>query len=127
MAFPGTYNFSYYKGDTLEFRVYPKDSSGAAFDLTDYDNDTSPVFTIANVRGDAATLSVSAYAEVSVDNTYILCVIRPEDGDQLTAGTTYVYDVEINKAGATYDSVYTVLTGNITVTEQVSVSDPGAS
>ena len=36
MAFPGTYNISYYKGDTLEFKIYPKDSSGASFSLDNY-------------------------------------------------------------------------------------------
>ena len=36
MAFPGTYNFSYYKGDTNEFVIRPKNSSGSAFDLTGY-------------------------------------------------------------------------------------------
>ena len=127
MAFPGNYSFSYYKGDTLEFRVYPKNSSGSAFDLTGYGSATSPIFTIANQRGDSASLSIEAFSEISVDNTYILCTIRPEDGEQLEAGTTYVYDVEINKTGDDYDFVYTVLTGNITVTEQVSVSDSGAS
>lgn len=127
MAFPGTYNFSYYKGDTLEFRVYPKDSTGAAFDLTGYDNLTSPIFTIATTRGAEST--ISAYAEVvgSGSDAYILCTIRPEDGDQLTAGTSYVYDIEINKTGDNYDYIFTILTGTITVTEQVGVSDPGAS
>lgn len=127
MAFPGTYNFSYYKGDTLEFRVYPKDSTGAAFDLTGYDNATSPLFTIATERG--AETTISAYAEIvdASGGKYILCTIRPEDGDQLTPGTSYVYDVEINKTGSSYDFIYTILTGTISVTEQVGVSDPGAS
>ena len=128
MAFPGTYNISYYKGDTLEFRVYPKDSAGAAFDLTDYDNASGPLFTISTARGSAGLLDqIQAYAEVSTDNTYILCVIRPEDGDQLDAGTSYVYDVEISKEGSPYDTVNTLLTGTIAVTEQVGITDFGAS
>lgn len=128
MAFPGTYNISYYKGDTLEFRVYPKDSSGAAFDLTDYDNASGPLFTISTARGDSGLPDqISAYAAVSDDNTYILCVIRPEDGAQLTAGTQYVYDVEISKEGVDYDTVSTLLTGTITVTDQVGVTDFGVS
>lgn len=128
MAFPGTYNISYYKGDTLEFRVYPKDSSGSAFDLTDYDNASGPLFTISTTRGDDGLLDqISAYAEVSDDNTYVLCVIRPEDGAQLEAGTQYVYDVEISKEGASYNTVNTLLTGTITVTDQVGVTDFGAS
>jgi len=127
MTFPGTYNFSYYKGDTLEFRVYPKDSTGSAFDLTGYDSATSPIFTIATSRGSEST--ISAYAEIvgSGTSAYILCTIRPEDGDQLTPGTSYVYDVEINKTGDEYDLIYTLLTGNISVTDQVGESDPGDS
>lgn len=38
----------------------------------------------------------------------------------MTAGTSYVYDVEIARTSATYDFIYTLLTGNITVTEQVT-------
>jgi len=122
MAFPGTYNISYYKGDTLEFRMYPKDSSGAAFDLTDYADEygASPLFTISTARGsDGVDDQIDAYAEV-VDNAYILCVIRPEDGAQLEAGTQYVYDVEISKTGGSYDTVYTLLTGTISVTDQIT-------
>lgn len=128
MAFPGTYNISYYKGDTLEFRVYPKDSSGAAFDLTDYDNESGPLFTISTARGeDGIANQISAYAEISDDKTHILCVIRPEDGAELQAGTQYVYDVEISKIGTTYNIVNTLLTGTIAVTEQVGVTDFGVS
>ena len=39
MAFPGTYNFSYYKGDTSEFVIRPKNSDGSSFDLTGYTAD----------------------------------------------------------------------------------------
>jgi hypothetical protein len=128
MTFPGTYNISYYKGDTLEFRVYPKDSSGAAFDLTDYDNASGPLFTISTVRGSAGLANqVQAYAEISTDNTHILCAIRPSDGEELTSGTTYVYDVEISKEDSPYDIISTLLTGTITVTEQVGITDFGAS
>jgi hypothetical protein len=122
MAFPGTYNISYYKGDTLEFKLYPKDSSGAAFDLTDYEDEygSSPLFTISTARGpEGADSQIEAYAEI-VDNTYILCVIRPEDGEELNSGTQYVYDVEISKTGGSYDTVYTLLTGTISVTDQVT-------
>ena len=37
MAFPGTLNINYYKGDTYEFNIYPKKSTdGSAFDLTSF-------------------------------------------------------------------------------------------
>lgn len=118
MAFPGTYNISYYKGDTLEFRVYPKDSTGDPFNLQNY----TTSFTISNARGsDGAANQINAYSIISEDGLYILCAIRPTtDGAQLNAGTTYVYDVEISKTATPYPFVYTVLTGNITVTDQVT-------
>lgn len=119
MAFPGAYNFSYYKGDTLEFRVYPKDAAGAPFSLEGF----APQFTISTARGEAGVANqIVCFAEVSGDNTYVLCAIRPTDGEQMEAGTTYVYDIEISDSDVLYDydKVYTLLTGNISVTDQVS-------
>lgn len=120
MAFPGTYNINYYKGDTLEFRVYPKDSTGDPFPLSQYvsPNGTTK-FTIAPSRG-ASTGLIEGYAEISNDQTFILCAITPANGALMTAGTTYVYDVEIARADAPYDFVYTLLTGTVSVTEQVT-------
>lgn len=115
MAYPGTYNFSYYRGDTLEFNIYPKNSAGGAFSLLGYDVN----FSIATARGIAPL--VTPYAAISADNSYITCVITPSDGVLLDAGTPYVYDVEINNLTApNYPRVYTVLTGDITVQEQVT-------
>lgn len=121
MAFPGTFNISYYKGDTYEFRVYPKDSTGSAFDLTNYANDDIK-FTISNQRGTSGVSGqVECFAQKSLDGSHILCTIRPTDGAQLTAGTQYVYDVEIGTTQpSSYDLVYTLLTGNISVTDQVT-------
>jgi hypothetical protein len=117
MAFPGTYNFNYYKADTYEFRVYPKNASGSAFDLAGF----TPEFTISTARGTTGVANqVQAYSEIPSGQPYILCAIRPADGGSLVAGTSYVYDIEITKAGATYPFTYTILTGNITVTDQVT-------
>lgn len=120
MAFPGTYNINYYKGDTLEFRIYPKDSNGDAFPLSQYvsPNGTTK-FTIATSRGSTTGL-IEGYAQISNDQTYILCAITPANGALMTAGTEYVYDVEIARTDAAYDYVYTLLTGTISVTEQVT-------
>lgn len=135
MAFPGTLNISYYKGDTYEFRIYPKTADGNVFDLTpyvggSYDDDNDPltpvvtadavVFSFAETRGEPSPHK--CFAEISEDKTYITCVIRPEDSQYLTAGTTYVYDVQIFKPAGdtTYPIIHTLLTGNITVTGQVS-------
>jgi hypothetical protein len=122
MSFPGNYNINYYRGDTLEFNVVPYRDGRIPFILTDY----SVKFTIATARGDGAE-QILGYAEKSADQSSILCVIRPSDGLLLDAGTTYVYDVQISdldldEAQQPYDRIYTILTGNISVTEQVSDS-----
>jgi hypothetical protein len=117
MAFPSTYNISYYKGDTLEFKIYPKNSAGNTFDLTDYVGNEK--FTIAPTRGNPAG-QLLAFAEISADKTHILCAISPTIGGQLTAGTTYYYDIQIDSSGDDYDYVYTLLTGTITVTEHIT-------
>lgn len=112
MAFPATYNFGYYKGDTYEFVLRPKDANGAEFELAGY----TATFTIASSRGDDPTFSLEADASVNTVNNTVTCTILPADGNTLDAGT-YVYDVQIQN-GATL--VYTIVTGNISVTEQVT-------
>jgi hypothetical protein len=117
MAFPGTYNIDYYKGDTYEFRIYPKDSSGAPFSLYGY---SAQKFTIAPTRGESDINNIiNCYAAIENDN--ILCVIRPSDGEKLdVAKSPYYFDVEIENASGNYVKLYTLLTGAITVTEQVT-------
>lgn len=121
MAFPGTYNISYYRGDTLEFKVYPKDSTGANFSLSSF-NETVR-FTIAPRRGAllAGEQRIQAYAKI-IDGDYILCVIRPEDGQRMLVETSpYYYDIEIEDYDSeSYVKIYTILTGEINVTEQVT-------
>jgi hypothetical protein len=146
MAFPATYDFNYYKGDTFEFRIYPKKNDGTVFNLgqyvaptnfasdIDYVNDSSAPydsaqFTIATARGlispDALQQPIRCFARISDDNTYVLCAIRPTDAAGLNAGTEYVYDVEVKKpaglpGSGQYELVQTLLTGTITITDQVT-------
>jgi hypothetical protein len=127
MAFPGTYNFNYYAGDTFEFFVYPKNSSGGVFDdLSQY----TPLFLVATARGSASASVISsldsndALATVE-DGDHISCTIKPDGGRQLTAGT-YFYDVQIENttasAAASFGKVFTLLTGTINVTQDVAVT-----
>jgi hypothetical protein len=120
MAFPGTYNFSYYAGDTFEFFIYPKNSIGGVFD--DLGNYT-PKFTIATSRGNledvvlASSASTQLAATIDATNTYISCIIKPDGGRDLD-GQSYLYDVEIE-----HDSngkVHTLLTGTISVTQDIT-------
>ena len=125
MAFPGTLNFNYYRGDTYEFNIYPKISSGAYFDLSDYD---SSAFTIATTRGSAGVSGqIEALAEIKQDGVdgpfYITCTIIPGTGRLLESSSTYVYDVQVSKPGtlpANPPVIHTLITGTITVTEDVT-------
>jgi hypothetical protein len=148
MAFPATYDFNYYKGDTFEFRIYPKKSDGTVFSLSQYydtnsnynsdpiDNVSPSVlpyesarFTIAPARGTLTTAQlaqrVTCFARISPDSTHVQCAIRPSDSVVLLAGVEYVYDVEVRKpaglpGSGTYDMVQTLLTGKIIITDQVT-------
>lgn len=119
MAFPGTFNINYYEGDTYEFKVYPKNSVGGVFDLSGY----AVKFFIANGRGrtirvggvDVLVTQYECLAEIGVDST-ITCTIPPGVGRQLVAGTSYEYDVQVTKD----TKVYTVLTGSVSVTADIT-------
>ena len=117
MAFPSTFNFSYYKGDTYQFVIRPKTSNSQQFDLTNYASEDAS-FTISTARGSAGVPG-KKIGEVIIDDAEgtITCTITPTVGNNLTAGT-WLYDVEI--VDSTGDLVYTILTGTITVTDQIS-------
>jgi hypothetical protein len=116
MAFPGTYNFNYYRGDTFEFIINPKDASGAAFSLTGFEGE----MTIANKRGTAADVN-SYFGTVEKNNTGgLICTITPTVGRSLTSGIAWQYDVEIVSA----TEIFTLLTGTITVTEDITGANP---
>lgn len=114
MAFPGSYNFSYYRGDTAEFVVRPKNSNGSTFDLSDY----SASFVIANRRGSTGTQYV-ATATVNELTNVVTCTINPSVGRSLAPGT-YVYDVQITNTTPDPDLIFTILNGTITVTDDIA-------
>ena len=124
MAYPGTYNFNYYKGDTFEFKIYPKTSTGSAFDLTSYatqNGGSGAAFTMSTQRGAAGVSSqVSGVATINLSDNSITCTIRPTDGLLLNANNNYVYDVEISKGSGNSRIVYTLLTGIIEVEDHVT-------
>lgn len=120
MAFPGELNINYYKGDTHEFKVYPQKTDGSIFYLNDYTNST---FTIAETRGTAGVSlgQIYASARISADGTHVTCAITPENGAQMDPLKTYVYDVQVYSQGAdTYDKIFTLITGSISVTDDVT-------
>jgi hypothetical protein len=111
MAFPGSYNFNYYRGDTAEFVIRPKTANGSAFDLTGY----TAEFFIATTRGSTGT-QYEAQAVVSGVSDTVTCKILPGVGRDLIPGT-YVYDVQITTGASV---IFTILTGSITVTDDIT-------
>jgi hypothetical protein len=111
MAFPGTFNFNYYRGDTNQFVIRPKNASGAAFDLTGY----TAAFRIANRRGSTGT-QYEGQVTVDTANDLLTCTILPGVGRNLTPGT-FVYDVQITTGAS---NILTILTGSITVTDDIT-------
>jgi hypothetical protein len=114
MAFPGSYNFSYYRGDTATFVVRPKTSTGSAFDLTGY----TASFVIANRRGSTGT-QYTGTATVDASTDIVTCTITPPVGRTLAAGS-YVYDVQITNVTPNPDIIYTILNGTVTVTDDIT-------
>jgi len=113
IAFPASYNFSYYQGDRYEFSIRPKISNGEPFNLSDY----SGLFTIATERGNPnAIVGTSQTASIDVAAGTVTVFINPEFGQTLT-GNSYVYDVEISQSGS---NVFTLVTGNIGVTRDIT-------
>lgn len=122
MAFPSTFNFSYYQGDRYEFTVRPKDSAGNIFPLQNYLG--SGLFTVATQRGNPASVIGHGTVSMDVNEGKVTCIIEPDFGKTLT-GNSYIYDVQISASAmsgsvAYNPYVYTLITGNINVTRDIS-------
>jgi hypothetical protein len=112
MAFPATYNIAYYRGDTYDFVINPKNSNGGTFNLSNY----SGLFTISTARGDAAVIAYGS-ALVTASAGTVTCKI-PSNLGSVLSGASYVYDIEVNNTSASTN--YTLLTGTISVTQDIS-------
>lgn len=112
MAFPGKYNFNYYRGDTGQMVIRPKTANGSAFNLTGYTGE----YTLADSRNTgAAQYSEGITAVVNTVSNIVTCTITPTGGRALEAGD-YVYDVQITNG----IEIYTILEGVITVTNDIT-------
>lgn len=114
MAFPKTHDFNYYKGDTFSFNVELKNSDGTDFLITGYETTS---FKIADQRGSSGT-QITALATKQEPAT-VVCTITPTVGRTLSAGQ-YFYDVQITDTTPTPNIIYTVLTGMIKVTDDIT-------
>lgn len=116
MAFPATYNFSYYQGDRYEFVLRPKQANGQPFNLDGY----TGLFTVATARGNtAAIVGTSQTASVDSSAGTVTIAIEPGFGTTLT-GNSYLYDVEISASASAGSNVFTLVTGTINVTRDIT-------
>lgn len=115
MSFPATYNINLYKGDRYDFTIRPKDSGGVPYPLTS--GTYTAKFYISETRGGSAVNTITATASVGTNS--VSCSILPATSAGMDASKTYYYDVSIQQiSDATV--IYTLLTGTITLTDQVT-------
>jgi hypothetical protein len=89
-------------------------------DLTDY----TVTFNIAESRGSSTLIPCEATIPTLTGAedfpNHVKCAITPAAGQQLNPTKTYYYDVQVRKSSPSYPYIYTLLTGTISVTDQVS-------
>ncbi len=112
MPFPVSYDINYYKGDTFELLIQPKDSSGNALNLSGY----TGLFTISTARGESGIVVGNGSASI-VNASNVFCAIPSSTGSAFLA-SQYVYDIQVSSGSI----VYTLLTGNVNVTQDISGS-----
>lgn len=115
MAFPATYNIQYYQGDLYQFVIRPKTAAGDPFPISSTTH--TAYFYISSSRGGSAANTIEASATIQDGN--ILSTIFPSVGNQLSSGTTYFYDVSVQK-NSDPNEIYTILTGNISITADIT-------
>ena len=115
MSFPATYNIRYYKGDLYQFVIRPKTSAGEIYPIDSATYDA--YFRISTARNISASATVSG--NTSIGDNAVTCELRPSIGNNLVPGTTYYYDVSIQDQ-TDANIVYTLLTGTITVTGDIT-------
>jgi hypothetical protein len=116
MAFPASYNFSYYQGDKYEFVLRPKQANGEAFDLSGY----TGLFTVATARGNAdAVIGESQEVDIDANAGTVTVAIEPSFGTTLT-GNSYLYDVEISASASSGSNIFTLVTGTISITRDIT-------
>ena len=119
MAYPYTYNFDYYVGDSYQFVIRPKVYNENTEELEEVNlSEYNSLFVVATQRGNSSANVFSSSPQVSASPYSLLCTISPANGMLLT-GASYIYDVEITNKTNSADRT-TLLTG--TISTQLDIS-----
>lgn len=116
MSFPGTFNIRYYKGDLYEFTIRPKQSTGEPFPISSTTHNA--YFYISPQRGGPLNQTIVASATIVGGN--IVATVFPSVGNTLTANVPYFYDISVQGKSPNTNQVYTLVTGNLTVTLDIT-------
>jgi len=117
MSFPATYNIQYYKGDFYQFVIRPKLSTGEPFPISSATHNS--FFRISTTRGGTLNQTISGLSVI--ENGNVVATIEPSD--QLGgSATSYFYDVSVQGKSPNANQIYTLLTGTITVTKDITGS-----
>ncbi len=115
-----TSHLSVSRGDAKEYQVTVQDSAGTIIDLTNYTAKftvrLNPLDTTAVI---AKTTPSGSGIEITNPTGGILKIIL-SGTDSTIDPKKYVYDLEITNTGGQPDERYTVLSGNFTITSDVS-------
>ena len=110
MAFPATYNISYYSGDTYQFVIKPKNSDGSSYNIasTIY----TPKFYISTSRNGSAGDTIEASATISSSSYSIVGKVLTDNVATLSTSTTHNYiigdSVSVSGVDDTFNGNYTV-------------------
>lgn len=111
MAFPATYNIQYYKGDTYQFVIRPKNSSGAPFVLPSTEYEAN--FYIATSRGDSPTQKLAGSATITQTTYSVTTKLLESNVATLTTSTNHRFVVGESVAISGVDATFN---GNVVIT-----------
>tara|TARA_R100001510_G_C7645104_1_gene202491 strand:- start:174 stop:539 length:366 start_codon:yes stop_codon:yes gene_type:complete len=115
------YNFEFVSGETFKLEITYKDSSGSVINLTSgyrvdidgrTDEDSSSTLFAVDSTTSAITLGSSG--------PNISLVLDATTTGGISAPTSGVYDVKVNKTSATPDEITYILGGKFTVTKAIT-------
>jgi hypothetical protein len=116
LSFPGTFNIRYYKGDLYQFTIRPKQSTGAPFPISSTTHNA--YFYISPQRGGPLGQTIVGSAVIEGGN--VVATIVPSIGNTLTANVPYFYDVSIQGKPPNNNQIYTLVTGTLSVTFDIT-------
>jgi hypothetical protein len=113
---------SFYRGDSKNFRLTFKDSSGVAIDITGFELWFTMKSSVADLDASAAVQKVVTFA-AGADATAGIGELALSSVDTAVTPGIYFYDFQLVDPTATPPIVTTITSGKVTVLQDVTVTD----